>query len=85
LQVWTGIFTIRNYVVKTVRSWAKILREVVAATNMKYPTEGIKLFEFPGARDDLSRATATSGGAAIPRTFFKSASIRSGPRLTVHP
>jgi hypothetical protein len=54
LQVWTGIFTIRNYAVKTVRSWAKILREVVAATKMKYPTEGIKLFEFPGARDDLS-------------------------------
>ncbi len=33
---------------------AKILREVVSATKARFPTEGIKLFELVGARDDLS-------------------------------
>ena len=33
---------------------AKILRKVVSATKARFPTEGIKLFELVGARDDLS-------------------------------
>ncbi len=33
---------------------ARIVRDVVSATKIRFPTEGIKLFEIIGTRDDLS-------------------------------
>jgi hypothetical protein len=32
---------------------ANILREVVSSIKVRFPTEGIKMFEIVGARDDL--------------------------------